>query len=78
MLICVVIEHGDRSLFTPKTRVAGGLFDLQCVLVLSWSDRCFHKFLWVSEFISDSERLMSMCKFAVKTTDAMNTRGFIS
>ena len=46
--------------FHPKTPVTGGLFDLQCVSVLTAG--CFHKcFLWVSEFISDSEGLMSMC-----------------
>ena len=49
--------------FHPKTPVAGGLFDLQCVSVLSWSGRqeFSQVFLWVSEFISDSEGLMSMC-----------------
>ena len=30
-------------------------------------------FLWVSEFISDSEGLMSLCLLVVKTIDAMNT-----
>ena len=30
-------------------------------------------FLWVSEFISDSEGLMSMSLLVVKTIDAMNT-----
>ena len=46
--------------FHRKTPVAGGLYDLQCVSVLT--DGCFHKcFLWVSEVISDLEGLMSMC-----------------